>query len=285
MGSCAYWGLALVFVCGCGGKNVSFDSDAQAGADAAGTSPGMDASSVDAGLDGPDASSADAANNRADAMPDSQAIAQDASSAAIDSASDSQAVAQDASSTAIDAAPDSTADAATDGEFESSLDSGVDSMALDSSADSDSSADDLDAFCTGDAVRSMLDGVDAGMTMSGHQIVMDCCNGGEFEGLSPKYQAPVYVTCSEQVGSGSIWPETVDLANLPSRWSFHVDVSCDPLGSACTSAYTSDRRGWLQVANAGTGIDMSLCLTVHQTPGGSGEFGSIQMYAPHVITH
>jgi hypothetical protein len=248
--------MGLILVGGCGGQSISPGADA--GGDAPGTEVGAgaaDAPGVDAVADHPDAAATsdaagpDAQNEAADAALDGGLGAILDATAAPDSSSDVTG-------------PDATGDAMpTDGWTE--------------------------AFCSGNASRMLLDGVDAGMAVVGRELVLNCCNGGQFEATSWRSQAPVFVTWRERLTGSPSLPATVDLANLPSSWSVRVDVGCDPTNGSCvTPPFGTGLEGSLQVSQGGTGYDMSLCLFVQHSPAGSASaIQSIQLYAPHVATH
>jgi hypothetical protein len=129
----------------------------------------------------------------------------------------------------------------------------------------------------------LFDGLDVGLTIRGRPLALNCCNGGQLEAASWKYQSPVFVTWREQVTASATLPATVDLANLPSSWSVRVDFGCDPSAESCATPFGTGLQGSLQVSRAASGLDMSLCLFVQHSPTGSfSPIQSIALYAPHV---
>jgi hypothetical protein len=141
---------------------------------------------------------------------------------------------------------------------------------------------DAGVFCSGDTSHMVVNGIESYPLVSGGLIPLDCCEGGVFHITTDTFASLISVTwrTTKQV------PATVDLANLPTGWGVRVEIGCDPMSAVCISApdsYTSGLTGTLQVSNVTTGWDMSLCLSLAESPSSPHPLvHTLELYVPHV---
>jgi hypothetical protein len=156
--------------------------------------------------------------------------------------------------------------------------------ALDSGRDgvSPSANDALAAFCTGDLVRTMVNGSVANPVVRSSRIATGCCDGFELKLDSATYYSSIFV---EAVSSGGFFPADIDLGNPPKDWSFRVTYDCDT-SSSCKEQYASGFIGSLQLArvDGSSGIDVSLCLHVEDTDG-THKLRTFDLYIPHGVVN
>jgi hypothetical protein len=120
--------------------------------------------------------------------------------------------------------------------------------------------------------------------VSGRVIPLDCCAAGEFQVITETFASTIVVNWRSM---SFAFPVTLDLANLPTAWSVQVFVGCDPMNYLCTTppldSYTSGLTGTLQVSDATSGYDMSLCLSLAESPSSPHPLvHTLQLYVPHV---
>ena len=145
----------------------------------------------------------------------------------------------------------------------------------------------LAAFCTGALAHMVVNGIDSGPAVLGTVLPLNCCEAAEFTVMTQTFAQVIVVWWEAQVGAATAFPATIDLANPPQGWTVRVDVGCDPMqGNYCNPApdsYTTGLQGTLQVARSSTGYDMTLCLSVAESPGSPHPIvHSLQLYAPQV---
>lgn len=133
----------------------------------------------------------------------------------------------------------------------------------------------LSDFCSGPTSHMVVNGIESYPAVSGNAIPYDCCEGGEFQAITETFNWPIAVTWRN---TDFALPATLDLANLPKSWGVQVFVGCDPMNYLCTTppadSYTSGLTGTLQVSGKIAGYDMSLCLSVAESPD-----------SPHPLAH
>jgi hypothetical protein len=152
------------------------------------------------------------------------------------------------------------------------------SLALpDAEKDAKSSLPDaaLSAFCSGETSRMIVNGIESYPAVSGRAIPLDCCEGGEFQAITETFVWPIAVIWRNM---NFVLPATLDLANLSNAWSVQVFAGCDPMNYLCTTppadSYSSGLTGTLQVSGGLSGYDMSLCLSLAESPS-----------SPHPVVH
>jgi hypothetical protein len=118
--------------------------------------------------------------------------------------------------------------------------------------------------------------------VSGRALPLSCCLGGEFQAITETFAWPIAVTWRN---TDFVLPATLDLANLPRTWGVQVFVGC-PMAAPCSSppdSYTSGLTGTLQVSGSISSYDMSLCLSLAESPSSPHPLvHTLKLYAPHV---
>jgi len=142
----------------------------------------------------------------------------------------------------------------------------------------------LSAFCSGPTSHMVVNGIESYPAVSGRAIPFNCCEGGEFQVTTETFVWPIAVTWRN---TDFVLPATLDLANLPNAWGVQVFVGCDPMNYLCTTppadSYSSGLTGTLQVSDSLSGYDMSLCLSVAESPGSPHPLvHSLDLYVPQV---
>jgi hypothetical protein len=142
----------------------------------------------------------------------------------------------------------------------------------------------LIAFCGGPTSHMAVNGIESYPAVSGRAIPFNCCEGGEFQVITETFNWPITVIWRN---TDFVLPATLDLANLPKSWGVQVFVGCDPMNYLCTTppadSYTSGLTGTLQVSGKIAGYDMSLCLSVAESPDSPHPLvHSLDLYVPQV---
>jgi hypothetical protein len=138
------------------------------------------------------------------------------------------------------------------------------------------------AFCSGETSHMVVNDIESYPAVSGRALPLSCCLGGEFQAITETFAWPIAVTWRN---TDFVLPATLDLANLPRTWGVQVFVGC-PMAAPCTSppdSYTSGLTGTLQVSGSISSYDMSLCLSLAESPSSPHPLvHTLQLYAPHV---
>lgn len=148
----------------------------------------------------------------------------------------------------------------------------------------------LTAFCTGATPRMVVNGITTAPTVTGHQLALDCCEGGRFVFTSTDFRQPIAVDWSVQVGPVQLLPATVDIASLPDRWAVRLSAGCNVLSAGCVGSLDYFSSGFVGSLSAsyvdgGVGLDMSLCLHFEEPVGAPGVYvHALDLYAPHIST-
>jgi hypothetical protein len=147
----------------------------------------------------------------------------------------------------------------------------------------------LASFCSGDAARMAVNGVQVDLAIKGVEIPYDCCDGAEFQITSRDFGLPIVFTWRQQLTKEAKLPATIDLGNPPDNWTYYLYAGCNPSSSSCSGPsdyYMSGFEGALGVAlNLDNGFDMSLCLHIVEAAGSTHtRLHSLDLYAPHVQT-
>lgn len=128
----------------------------------------------------------------------------------------------------------------------------------------------------------VVNGIESYPVVSGRAIPWSCCLGGEFQAITATFAWPIAVTWRN---TDFALPATLDLANLPRGWGVQVFVGC-PMAAPCTSppdSYSSGLTGTLQVSGTIGGYDMSLCLSLAESPSSPHPLvHKLDLYVPHV---
>jgi hypothetical protein len=138
------------------------------------------------------------------------------------------------------------------------------------------------AFCSGATSHMVVNDIESYPVVSGRAIPLDCCEGGAFQVTTDTFAWTIAVTWRN---TDFVLPATLDLANLPRTWGVQVFVGC-PTSAPCASppdSYTSGLSGTLQVSGKIDGYDMSLCLSVAESPSSPHPVvHTLDLYAPNV---
>jgi hypothetical protein len=274
--------MAVCLLCACGsrsGLSLRHDGAASATADSSIGERTPDASSalLDGSLTLPDAFVArdlspalpDAPSDLPAALPD---VPRDLPPAAPDTSRDISPTVPDASRDTSFTVPDGSRD--------------VSSASSDASNEVRSLAPDAgsSAFCSGELNHMVVNGIESYPAVSGAVIPYDCCEGGELQAITETFLWPIAVAWRN---TNFVLPATLDLANLPTTWSVRVFVGCDPMKYLCTTppldSYSSGLTGTLQVSGTIGSYDMSLCLSLAESPSSPHPLvHTLELYAPHV---
>jgi len=269
--------MAVCLLCACGsrsGLSLRHDGAAPAIADSAIGERTRDASSAL-----PDGTSAlpDVAPASPDvpALPDIAPalsdVPRDLPPATPDTSRDVSLTAQDASRDTSFAVPDGSRD--------------VSSTSPDASNEVQSLAPDAgaNAFCSGETNHMVVNGIESYPAVNGAVIPYDCCEGGDLQAITETFLWPITVTWRN---TNFALPATLDLANLPTTWGVQVLVGCPTLPASCISpvdSYTSGLTGTLQVSGTIGSYDMSLCLSLAESPSSPHPVvHKLDLYVPHV---
>jgi hypothetical protein len=146
-----------------------------------------------------------------------------------------------------------------------------------------STNDALAAFCTGDILRSMVNGTSGAPALRTSRIATGCCDGFELRLDSATFVSSIYVTA---ISSGGFLPADIDLGNLPKDWTFRVSSDCDSTSSSCKEQYASGFVGSMQLSrvDGSSAIDMSLCLHAEDTDG-THKLRTFDLYIPHGLVN
>lgn len=299
------WKVALCLLCACGsrsGLGLGHDGAAPAIADSSIADRAPDASSVL--LDGspvlPDAlvvrdvSSAfpDVSSDASPTPPDAPMFL-DVSPALPDAPRDVSSAVPDASRDVSPALPDGSRDASPalpDASHDTppSVPDGSRDVAPalpDASNEVQSSSPDgsLSAFCSGPTSHMVVNGIESYPVVNGGVIGYSCCAGGEIQAITETFPWSITVRWRN---TDFVLPAALDLANLPKTWSVEVLVGCPPLPALCASppdSYFSGLTGTLQVSGKIVRYDMSLCLSLAESPSSPHPLvHTLQLYAPQV---
>jgi hypothetical protein len=143
--------------------------------------------------------------------------------------------------------------------------------------------DSLSAFCSGEFSRMVVNGIESYPAVSGGVIGYNCCEGGKLQALTETILWSITV---QWQNATFVLPATLDLANLSPGWRVDVLVGCPPLPALCLSppdSYFSGLTGTLQVSGTIGGYDMSLCLSLAESPDSPHPLvHSLDLYVPNV---
>ncbi len=146
---------------------------------------------------------------------------------------------------------------------------------------------DAGAFCTGTSPKMIVNGADVPvMNASGKAIILNCCDSAELTLATAAYQALMYVMWRVPASTNG----SVDLSNLPQGSSIEMDLGCDPSTTSCATAspeerYTDGFSGTIQWQYGGSGMTVSYCLQVTESPSQPHSvIHSMALYAPNVAS-
>jgi len=129
----------------------------------------------------------------------------------------------------------------------------------------------------------VVNGIESYPAVSGRMIPYDCCEGGEIRAITETFLWSITVTWRN---TDFVLPATLDLANLPKTWGVQVLVGCPSTPAPCISppdSYTSGLSGTLQVSGGIGSYDMSLCLSLAESPSSPHPLvHTLDLYMPHV---
>jgi hypothetical protein len=257
----------LVLVAACGSKSTDRRDAALPPAD---SSPGKDGNTDLALPDGP--------------VPDAP-LAMDTSGRDTPSVE----LARDTALPDLATGPDSTQDQGAVRDLGPVETAGAKDVAVESARDSAGTFGDLGlaaAICTGNSVRSVVNGATGAPAVRATPIAMGCCDGIELQLVSATFVSEIYVSVLIPA-TGNPLPTEVDLTNLPKDWRFLVSTDCDSTGSSCKEEYSSGYIGTLQLArmDGGHGIDLSLCMHVEDVDGTHSKLRTLDLYIPHATVN
>ena len=139
----------------------------------------------------------------------------------------------------------------------------------------------LEAFCTGDEPRMVVNGVGLTPTLSSYPIVMDCCDGGRLVVTNDALAFPIGVGwLVVEPGPTFTLPATIDLASPPEGWQIQLIAGCSVTSATCAGPqdnYRTGLVGWLTIV----GYAMSICVHVEEDPAEPANLlHSLDLYVP-----